>query len=180
MRRADARFVVLGLFSVLLVVLAGPGCARKAQVLPPEPVDVVIVEEEVVPEAVWEETVDVKDVPGVETVAARLRNVHFDFDRYNLKPETRQVLRENYALLRKLPDVKVLVEGHCDNRGTVEYNLALGQRRADSVRDYLVSLGMRPAGIRTISYGKERPVDPRNSEEAWALNRRAEFKILGR
>ena len=178
MRRADARFVVLGLCSVVLLLLSGPGCARKAQILPPEPVDVGLVEQDVVD---WEqEAVDVQEVPDAQAVAARLRNVHFDFDRYNLKPEARQVLRENYALLRNLPDVKVLVEGHCDNRGTVEYNLALGQRRADAVRDYLVSLGMRQAGIRTISYGKERPLDPHNNEEAWALNRRAEFKILSR
>jgi len=171
--------MTLGVFSAVLLLLAGLGCAKKDYVVP-DWVDVDIVDEDLVPEVKWDEIGEEPFMKDPDAVAARLRNVHFDFDRYNLKPEARQVLRENYALLRDVPRVQILVEGHCDNRGTVEYNLALGQRRADAVSDYLISLGMPAARIRTISYGLERPLDPRNNEAAWALNRRAEFKILSR
>ncbi|HSR55649.1 MAG TPA: peptidoglycan-associated lipoprotein Pal, partial [Alphaproteobacteria bacterium] len=83
--------------------------------------------------------------------------VFFDFDRYNLKPKARQVLERQAAWLKRYPSVVVTIEGHCDERGTREYNLALGERRANSAKNYLVALGVNPNRIRTISYGKERP-----------------------
>ncbi len=111
---------------------------------------------------------------------SRLEDVNFDFDRSDIRPYARKILAENADWLREHRRVKVQIEGHCDERGTVEYNLALGQRRATSIRKYLVALGVRPERLFTISYGEEQPVDPGHSEQAWAKNRRAHFKIKAR
>ena len=111
---------------------------------------------------------------------SRLEDVSFDFDRSDIKPDARRILAENADWLSEHRRVKVQIEGHCDERGTVEYNLALGQRRATSIRKYLVALGVRPERLFTISYGEEQPVDPGHSEGAWAKNRRAHFKIKAR
>lgn len=98
--------------------------------------------------------------------------VFFDFDKSNLRPEARETLTKQAAWLSKFPGVRVVIEGHCDERGTREYNLALGERRANSVKDYLVALGINPARLKTISYGKERPAAIGHNETAWAQNRR--------
>lgn len=105
--------------------------------------------------------------------------VFFDFDKYNLKADARATLEKQVAWLKKWPAVTVTVEGHADERGTREYNLALGERRANSVKDYLVALGINPNRIRTISYGKERPVALGSNEAAWAQNRRGVTIITG-
>ncbi len=107
----------------------------------------------------------------------QLAMIHFDFDKSELKPEAREILKKNADYLQGQPDVTVLVEGHCDERGTVEYNLALGQRRAAAVREYYGYLGIPLNRVATISYGKEKPIDPGHNEAAWATNRRAETKI---
>lgn len=99
--------------------------------------------------------------------------VFFAFDKYNLTPEARYTLQQQAAWLAEHPSVNILIEGHCDERGTREYNLALGERRANAAEDYLVTLGVAANRITTISYGKERPVDPASNETAWAKNRRA-------
>ena len=99
--------------------------------------------------------------------------VFFDFDKYNLKPDARQVLEKQAVWLKKYPALTISVEGHADERGTREYNLALGERRANSTKDYLVALGVPASRIRTISYGKERPVALGSNEAAWAQNRRS-------
>jgi peptidoglycan-associated lipoprotein len=99
--------------------------------------------------------------------------VFFDYDRYDIKDEGKQTLQRQAAWLKMHPEVTVTVEGHCDERGTREYNLALGARRATSAKDYLVSLGVDASRISTISYGKERPVCVESAESCWALNRRA-------
>ena len=104
--------------------------------------------------------------------------IYFDFDKSDLKPEARAVLRKKADWLLKHPEYSVRIEGNCDERGTNEYNLALGQRRADSAKKFLVTLGVDEARISTISYGEERPADPRHNEEAWAKNRRDEFKLI--
>lgn len=109
--------------------------------------------------------------------AIDLQNIYFDFDRYNLRSEALEILAEHARTLQAYPGVNIILEGHCDERGTVEYNLALGDKRAKAAKDYLVALGVNPARISTISYGKEKPADYRHTEEAWARNRRAEFKI---
>ena len=99
--------------------------------------------------------------------------VFFAFDKYNLTPEARYTLQQQAAWLAEHSGVNVIVEGHCDERGTREYNLALGERRANAAADYLMTLGVASNRISTISYGKERPVDPASNETAWAKNRRA-------
>ena len=102
-------------------------------------------------------------------------DIHFDFDKYNLKPEAQASLKAGAAAYLKYRDYKLVVEGHCDERGTAEYNLALGQRRADEAAKYLVDLGIGKDRIKTISYGEEMPLDKGQSEAAWAKNRRAHF-----
>lgn len=115
---------------------------------------------------------------GVEfDFAGSIQKVFFEFDKSRLTDEARATLQENSAWLRAHPDITVQIEGHCDERGTIEYNLALGERRAFSVRNYLASLGIDPARLFSISYGEERPGVLGHDDEAWAQNRRAEFKI---
>ncbi|MBI3454728.1 MAG: peptidoglycan-associated lipoprotein Pal [Candidatus Rokubacteria bacterium] len=106
-----------------------------------------------------------------------IRDVHFEFDRYNLTSEARATLEELAQALKANLAFNILIEGHADERGTSEYNLALGQRRAQAAKDYLVSLGLDPGRIDTISFGEERPLDPGHNELAWALNRRAHFVV---
>jgi len=104
-------------------------------------------------------------------------NVYFGFDDSSLTRKARQILAEKAEWLRKHPDIEVVIEGHCDERGTKEYNMALGQRRAQSIKNYLVNAGIDSDRLETISYGEERPVDPRHNEMAWAKNRRGVFRI---
>ncbi len=128
----------------------------------------------------FEKSLVAERTPGVEGqvfVSSLLKDIHFNFDKYDIRPEDAALLKENAALLKKFSNVKIQIEGHCDSRGTVEYNLALGERRANRTKDYLVSLGVSTARISTISYGKERPLDPGQNEEAWAKNRRAHTVI---
>jgi peptidoglycan-associated lipoprotein len=107
-----------------------------------------------------------------------LHTVYFDFDQSVLTEQATTTLSENAEMLQIYPEINIRIEGHCDERGTVEYNLALGQRRALSVRNYLVNYGLNPGRMTVISYGKERPVYSRHNSAAWAKNRRAEFVIL--
>lgn len=105
-------------------------------------------------------------------------DIHFEFDSSALLARAQEVLRRKASYLRENPYLKVVIEGHCDERGTNEYNLALGDRRADSAKSFLVDLGISSSRLRTISYGEERPVDPRHNAEAWAKNRRAHFVVV--
>ncbi|MCD6294282.1 MAG: peptidoglycan-associated lipoprotein Pal [Deltaproteobacteria bacterium] len=104
--------------------------------------------------------------------------IYFDYDRSNLKPDAQQVLREKAGFLRANPSYSVLIAGNCDDRGTEEYNLALGERRAMSAKKFLIALGISPDRLKTISYGELRPADPANNPVAWALNRRDSFKLF--
>ncbi len=119
-------------------------------------------------------------ISGEVFESSLLKDIHFDFDKYDIRPGDASILKENAALLNKYPNVKIQVEGHCDERGTVEYNLALGERRANNAKNYLVSLGVSPARISTISYGKEKPLDPAHNEAAWAKNRRAHTVVTAK
>jgi peptidoglycan-associated lipoprotein len=109
-----------------------------------------------------------------------LQPVFFEFDSSEVSPSGQATLTANANVLRRYPSWVVTVEGHCDERGTAEYNLALGERRALSARAYLVSLGIAADRLRTVSYGKEFPFDPDHTEEAYAKNRRAHFVITAR
>jgi peptidoglycan-associated lipoprotein len=131
----------------------------------------------------FEKSLTAERSPGIQGQvfeSSMLKDIHFNFDRYDIRPEDAAILRENAALLKKFSNVKVQIEGHCDARGTVEYNLALGERRANQTKAYLVSLGVSTDRISTISYGKERPLDPGQTEEAWAKNRRAHTIITAK
>jgi peptidoglycan-associated lipoprotein len=131
----------------------------------------------------FEKSLIAKKEPGIEGVvfeSSLLKDIHFDFDRYDILLADAAILKENAAVLKKYHKVKIQVEGHCDERGTNEYNLALGERRANSTKNYLLSLGVSPERISTISYGEERPLDPGHTEEAWAKNRRAHTIITAK
>ena len=104
-------------------------------------------------------------------------DIFFEFDKATLTPSSQDNLMKKAEWLRANPDATVTIEGHCDERGTNEYNLALGERRAESAKNFLVDLGIAPSRLTTISYGEERPIDPQHSEEAWAKNRRDHFVI---
>ena len=104
-------------------------------------------------------------------------DIHFEFDSSNLLPEAQEILRWKAAWLQKNPKVEVTIEGHCDERGTIEYNVALGDQRANSAKSYLTDLGIDGSRLNTISYGEESPVDYGSNEEAWAKNRRVHLKI---
>ena len=104
-------------------------------------------------------------------------DIHFDFDKYNLRAEDRDALNRHAKWFQANQKYAVLIEGHCDEKGTEEYNLALGERRADAAKKYLIDLGVGAARIKTVSYGEEYPLDPAQTEEAFAKNRRAHFVV---
>jgi peptidoglycan-associated lipoprotein len=130
-----------------------------------------------------EKSLVTKKEPGIEGEvfeSKMLKDIHFDFDKYDVRREDEDILKENAAWLKNNPKMKIQIEGHCDERGTIEYNLALGERRASNTKKYLVFLGIPPDRISTISYGEERPLDKSHDEEAWAKNRRAHIVVLSR
>lgn len=104
-----------------------------------------------------------------------LGDVFFDFDKADIRTDAREQLQSNYGWLKVDATRKVRIEGHCDNRGTYEYNLALGERRAVAAKDYLVNLGIETARLKTVSFGEEKPFAVGNTEEAWSQNRRGHF-----
>jgi len=131
----------------------------------------------------FEKSLVAKKYPGIEGEVLEsklLKDITFDFDKYDIRPQESSILKGNAALLAKYPNMKIQIEGHCDERGTIEYNLALGERRANSCKNYLISLGISKDRISTISYGKERPMDPGHTEEAWTKNRRAHTVIVSK
>ncbi len=113
---------------------------------------------------------------AVRTMLATL--IHFDYDKSNIRPEDASILDQKVAILQANPNLRIRVSGHCDERGSDEYNLALGNRRATATKQYLVSHGIEAARIETVSYGEERPLAQGHDEAAWAQNRRDEFEIV--
>lgn len=112
--------------------------------------------------------------------AGLLQEIHFEFDKSDIRDGDKAILAKNADNLKKFDFVRITVEGHCDERGTVEYNLALGERRAKAAYDYLVSLGVAADRLKTVSYGKEVPLCRESSEDCWARNRRAHFTVTGK
>jgi peptidoglycan-associated lipoprotein len=121
-----------------------------------------------------------RPMPKEFAAIAQLRDIYFDFDKYDIRPNDARILDENAAWLKSNPDHLVLIEGHCDERGTNEYNLALGERRAKSTMNYLVSQGVQAGRITIISYGEERPGCTEHDEGCWSKNRRAHFLVKPR
>jgi peptidoglycan-associated lipoprotein len=109
-----------------------------------------------------------------------LADIHFDYDKADIRGSETAILTKNAEALKKFDFLRITVEGHCDERGTVEYNLALGERRSKAALDYLVSLGVPADRMKSVSYGKEVPLCPERSEECWARNRRAKFTVTGK
>ncbi len=109
-----------------------------------------------------------------------LKDAYFDYDKSNLRPDARQSLATDASWLKKYPSTKLLIEGHCDERGTDEYNLALGERRADAVREYLADMGVVSNRVQTVSYGKERPFCNQETDSCWQENRRGHMVITAK
>jgi peptidoglycan-associated lipoprotein len=168
------RFVLLVVLALSLALVLG-GCPKKPQAPAEQPV--VQQEPEVKPEPPKQEEVK-KEEPKPTLQESQFQTIYFDFDKYNLRSDAKAGLDANFALLQEFPNVVIKIEGHCDERGTVEYNLSLGEKRARSAMDYLVGLGIAPNRISIISYGKERPAVLGSDESAWSKNRRCEFRVI--
>jgi peptidoglycan-associated lipoprotein len=164
------KWIFWALFFVIPGLMFAVSCQKQVVDATPEP---VVVEEKVEEEVEVEEEVVVSKTPDV----VMQEDIYFDFDKSTLTPAAQDNLLRKGEWLRENPDATVTIEGHCDERGTNEYNLALGDRRAESAKAFLIDLGIDPARLATISYGEERPVDPRHNEEAWAKNRRDHFVV---
>jgi peptidoglycan-associated lipoprotein len=181
---------------LILVSVVAAGCGRRqppatAPVAPPAPAPTVTTPPPPPPPVRVEEALPVPPEPIAEDAISNrslddlnrdspFKPVFFGLDSSDLDDAGRTVVSANGQLLRKYPTWEITVEGHCDERGTPEYNLALGERRAVAVKTYLVSLGISPDRVRTVSYGKEFPFDPGHDEAAWAKNRRAHFVITSK
>ena len=153
---------------LVLSLFAFPACKKK----PPEVTPTVTPETPTqVPEAPKAEVPD-----SVQQMMKNFERVFFELDSHTLSDDAKQALAENAEIMQSSTDIKVEVQGHADERGTTDYNLALGQRRADSVQARMVSAGVSAERITTVSYGEERPVEDRSDEAAWAANRRAEIR----
>ena len=143
---------------------------------PPQPVSEPV---PVPPEPVAEDTIGTKSLDDLNRDSP-LKPLFFELDSADVSSEGQQILQANAAIMKKYPAWQITVEGHCDERGTAEYNLALGERRALAAKNYLVSLGIPADKIRVVSYGKEFPFDPGHEEGAWSQNRRAHFVITAK
>ena len=123
---------------------------------------------------------DIEELNRVAEQRGYLQDAFFSFDESTLPADAQGALTASANWLKKYPQYNLLIEGHCDERGTEQYNLALGDRRANAAKEYLVALGVDTSRIRTVSYGEERPFDPGHDEAAWAKNRRAHLVIVGK
>jgi peptidoglycan-associated lipoprotein len=191
-----SRAWILGALLLAMLLVLGVSCAKKTVTMEAEPME----EERAVEDAAAQQ--DAQDAAAAREAKlakmseaerqreeaammaeeARMRafveeNIHFDFDKYVLTPKAMMILDEKSAYLREHPEVRVLIEGHCDERGTNEYNLALGDRRANSAKNYLVRSGVAESRITTISYGEEQPLCMDHAESCWWKNRRAQFQV---
>jgi peptidoglycan-associated lipoprotein len=156
-----------------------PAAAETAATRPPAPPAPVAEPIPVPPEPVPDDSIASASLDELNRNSP-LKPVFFDYDSSDLSDAARAALNENAAALKRFDTWTVTIEGHCDERGTAEYNLALGERRAVSARSYLVSLGIPANRLRTVSYGKEFPFDPGHDESAWGKNRRAHFVITAK
>ncbi len=172
---------------ILSVVFFPASCAKK-EVVKSEPASMTASEvrkapdrpaEEAKPDGRMEEERLRAEAAARESALAAFvgENIHFAFDSYLLSDQARQILAEKAEYLSTNADITVTVEGHCDDRGTSEYNIALGERRAESVRRFLVNLGIDTNRLNIISYGEERPIAMGHDEDSWAKNRRAQFSV---
>ena len=187
-RISTALALAVALILVAGLTACGPKDAPEAapmmeEIAPPPPA------EEVAPPPAPDTSMDTKpsildkDLQGIQEEALRtglLGDIFFDFDKFDLRADARERLQKNADFMNQYPMLEFGLEGHCDERGTNEYNLALGERRAHAAKDYLVSLGVSSNRVRTISYGEEKPFCMGHDESCWQDNRRGHFIITGR
>ncbi len=179
--------VAILLFLCALIFFVSVSCKPKVKTQPPPPPppakeqpkvekvdDAAAVKKPVLSE---EEIFMSKSLEAIN-LETPLKMIYFDYDRYFIREDAKPALEANSNWLRKFQSAKILIEGHCDERGTEEYNLALGEKRAKSAFDYLVSLGIPQDRLKIISYGKSQPLDTGNNEVSWQKNRRAQFLII--
>ena len=169
-----------------VMMLCALGCAKKQGVKSTEPAAAPSVGEKEAPSGIVSEPLKPAGPAGETQVAAAgvavtqekpspFGDIHFDFDKSFIREDAKPILSGVADQLKKNKGLRLLIEGHCDERGTSEYNMALGDRRAESARAYLVSMGVPASAISTVSFGKEKPLDPGHNEAAWAKNRRDHF-----
>ena len=191
-----SRAWILGALLLAMLLVLGVSCAKKTVTMEAEPME----EERAVEDAAAQQAAQdaaaareaklakmseaerQREEAAMMAEEARMRafveeNIHFDFDKYVLTPKAMMILDEKASYLREHPAVRVLIEGHCDERGSNEYNLALGDRRANSAKNYLVKSGVAESRITTISYGEEQPLCMEHAESCWWKNRRDQFQV---
>jgi peptidoglycan-associated lipoprotein len=192
MRRQTNRFMVLAVFMTVVV----GACAKKqpplarpmpppgntstptADVMPPPP-PTPVAEPTITVPSMPEDSIDSRSLDDLNRDSP-LRPLFFELDSSEVSADGQKLLQENAAIMKKYPTWQITIEGHCDERGTAEYNLALGERRALAAKNYLVSLGIPADKVKTVSYGKEFPFEPGHDDGAWSKNRRAHFVITAK
>ncbi len=168
----------------ILVFAFFAGCKKKVKEVPPPPqVKEQPKVEKVVEPVVQEPVLSEEEIfmsKSLEQINKEkpLEMIHFDYDKYFVREDAKSILEKDAAWMKKFKTVKVLIEGHCDERGTEEYNLALGEKRAKSAMDYLASQGVSPDRMKILSYGKSQPLTTGHDEASWQMNRRAQFTII--
>ena len=177
--------VLIYALAAILVLSIAVACKKKPEEIPPPPpqtqeqppvekVEPPVVQE---PQLTEEEIFLQKSLEQINSEKP-LGTIYFDYDRAAIRTDAQATLDANASWMKKFRTAKVLIEGHCDERGTEEYNLALGEKRAKATQDYLLSLGIASDRIKIISYGKSQPIDPGHNEMAWQKNRRAQFLVI--
>ncbi len=184
-------FFLFFIAMILFLTLSLLSCSKGIKKEPAEPAEKAVpvvteqAEAEEAPvevEETWTAAPQQEELPKVVSIDELnqqkvLKTVYFDFDKYDLRDDTIATLKENALWLQENPEYKITLEGHCDERGTIEYNLELGAKRANAVKSYLANLDLESERFKMISYGEERPADPGHNEESWAKNRRVQFII---
>lgn len=178
---------------VVFLLLLAVGCTKtytrpaEEEMKPAEEMkeEVTSVEEKAPEEPAYakEEEIGERDLSTAEVAKIAktvFSDIHFDYDKYNIRPDARPMLDQVASFMNKNGDYNVVVEGHCDDRGTNEYNLALGERRAKSTKNYLVSMGISSSRISTVTFGEEKPLCMEQTEDCWQRNRRAHFVVTGK
>jgi peptidoglycan-associated lipoprotein len=161
------KFKHIVLLIIVVALVAAMGCGKKPPPPPPAP-----------PPVVEQPPPPPPPPPPPEVAPLQLTTIYFDYDKSDIRSDSRDILAQNAKSLTDHPEAVIRIEGNCDERGTDEYNMALGERRAIAARDYLVNYGIDAQKISTISYGESRPVAMGHDEGAWSQNRRDDFKVI--
>ena len=169
--------IILGVAMLAMVLMLGVGCAKKQMESQPQVQPATMESGSGMKGEDAEELAKKKAMQQAMDTITNER-IYFDFDKFELKAESKDVLKKKAELLKKYPTFKVLIEGHCAERGTEEYNLGLGEKRAKVAMEFLVIQGVDVARLKIVSYGEERPVCTEKTESCWSKNRRDEFKVF--